>query len=264
MQNDSSDLSVTPSFNCYCSDKKLGDIAAMVCRESSGVSDEEEFEFSIKLGESPETSLFPVFNRDLLSTGEEEDKDDEVKEAVRIPLRNLFISDGDLPSSSSSSSSEVDELEALPTEMYCVWKPNQSPASSPNRCTKSKSTGSSSKKRWRLIKDLLKRSNSDGKVSASSSLFLNFDHKSTTEKKHEDKANEKTATAAETVKKKSEGEVTATKMKRVEKASAHEIFYVRNKALKEGDKRRSYLPYRKDLVGIFANVHGLGRNLPHK
>ncbi|MFQ6645012.1 hypothetical protein Gotur_020530 [Gossypium turneri] len=262
MQNDSSDLSFSPSFNSYYSDKKLGDIAATVCRESTGVSDDEEFEFSIELGETPETSLFPVFNRDLLSSGEEEGKDDEVKEAVRIPLRNLFISDGDLPSSSSSS--EVDELEALPTDTYCVWKPKQSPASSPNRCTKSKSTGSSSTKRWRLIKDLLKRSNSDGKVSASSSLFLNFDHKSTIEKKHEEKANEKTATAAETVKKKSDGEVTATKMKRVEKASAHEIFYVRNKALKEGDKRRSYLPYRKDLVGIFANVHGLGRNLPSK
>ncbi|KAK8511478.1 hypothetical protein V6N13_024110 [Hibiscus sabdariffa] len=251
MQNDSSDLSFCPSFNSYSSGNKLVDIAATVSRESAGASDDEEFEFSINLDESPETSSFPVFNRDLLSNGEE-GKDDEVKEAVRIPLRDLFISDGHLPSSSSSSS-EADELEGLPAETYCVWKPKQSPVSSPNRCTKSKSTGSSSSRRWRLIKDLLKRSNSDSKFSASSSLFFNFDHnKSTIDKKHEEKANEKTtAVAAAAAKKKCDGEVTATKIKRVEKPSAHEVFYVRNKALKEGDKRRSYLPYRRDLVGFF-------------
>ncbi|KAK8619094.1 hypothetical protein V6N13_133061 [Hibiscus sabdariffa] len=251
MQNDSSDLSFCPSFNSYSSGNKLIDIAATVSRESAGAFDDEEFEFSINLEESPETSSFPIFNRDLLSNGEE-GKDDEVKEAVRIPLRDLFISDGHLPSSSSSS--EADELEGLPAETYCVWKPKQSPVSSPNRCTKSKSTGSSSSRRWRLIKDLLKRSNSDSKFSASSSLFFNFDHnKSTIDKKHEEKANEKTTAGAgaAAAKKKCDGEVTATKMKRVEKASAHEVFYVRNKALKEGDKRRSYLPYRRDLVGFF-------------
>ncbi|KAE8662892.1 Detected protein of unknown function [Hibiscus syriacus] len=247
MQNDSSDLSFCPSFNSYSSGNNLVDIAATVSRESAGALDGEEFEFSISLEESPEASSFPIFNRDLLSNGEEEGKDDEVKEAVRIPLRNLFISDGDLP---SSSSSEADELEGVPAETFCVWKPKQSPMPSPNRCTKSKSTGSSSSRRWRLIKDLLKRSNSDSKFSGLSSLFLNFDHnKSTTEKKQEEKTNEKTAATA--AKKQCNGEVTATKMKRVEKASAHEVFYLRNKALREGDKRRSYLPYRRDLVGFF-------------
>ncbi|XWS44177.1 hypothetical protein CRYUN_Cryun15aG0022000 [Craigia yunnanensis] len=253
MHNDSSELSFCPSFNIYSTDKKLVDIAATVSRESDGVFDDEEFEFFNNLWEAPELSSFPVFNRDLLLNGEGDD--DEVEEAIRIPLRNLFIGDGDVPSSSSSSS--ADELEGLPTETYCVWKPKQSPESSPNMCKKSKSTGSSSSKRWRLIKDLLKRSNSDSKFSTSSFLSLNFD-KSTIEKKHEEKASKKTATT----KKKNEGEVTATKMKRVEKASAHEVFYVRNKALKEGDKRRSYLPYRQDLVGIFANVNGLGRTFP--
>ncbi|XVE83967.1 hypothetical protein DITRI_Ditri16bG0131300 [Diplodiscus trichospermus] len=260
MQNDSSELSFCPSFNSYSSDKKLDDIAAAVSRESDGVLDDEEFEFFNDMWGNPETSRFPIFNRDLLLNDEEEgDGDDggEVEEAIRIPLRNLFIGDGDLPSSSSSS--EVDELEGLPTETYCVWKPKQSPVSSPNMCKKSKSTGSSSSKRWRLIKDLLKRSNSDSKVSSSSSyLFSNFD-KNTIQKKHEEKASKKAATA----KKKSEGEATApTKMKRAEKASAHEVFYVRNKALKEGDKRRSYLPYRRDMFGIFANASGLGRTFP--
>ncbi|XP_022751902.1 uncharacterized protein LOC111300536 [Durio zibethinus] len=259
MKNDNSELSFCPSFNCYSSDKNLVGIAASVCRENDGVLDDEEFEFFNNLCESSETPSFPIFNHDLLLKGEEEggeDDDDGVEEAIRIPLRNLFIGDRDLPLSSSSS--EADELEGLPTGTYCFWKPKPSPESSPNMCKKSKSTGSSSSKRWRLIKDLLKRSNSDGKASSSSFLFSNFDHKSTMEKKHEEKASKKTATAT---KNKSEGVVTATKMKRVEKASAHEVFYMRNKALKEGEKRRSYLPYRKDLVGIFANVNGLGRNL---
>ncbi|XVF14099.1 hypothetical protein REPUB_Repub09cG0028000 [Reevesia pubescens] len=245
MQNDTSELSFCPSFNSYSSDNnKLVDIAATVSRDFQSdavLDDDEEFEFVNNLPQT--SSYFPIFNRDLLL------KEDE--EAIRIPLRNLFIGDGDLPSSSSSS--EADELEGLPTESYCVWKPKQSPESSPNRCKKSKSTGSSSSKRWRLIKDLLKRSNSDSKVSSSSSVFLNFD-KNSIEKKNEEKVSEKTA---KTTKKKREGEgVKATKVKRVEKASAHEVFYVKNKALKEGDKRRSYLPYRQDLVGIFANFNG--------
>jgi hypothetical protein len=37
-----------------------------------------------------------------------------------------------------------------------------------------------------------------------------------------------------------------------------EHYYVRSK---EGDKRRSYLPYRPDLVGFLSNVNGVGRNL---
>jgi hypothetical protein len=35
-------------------------------------------------------------------------------------------------------------------------------------------------------------------------------------------------------------------------------FYVKGK---EGDKRRSYLPYRPDLVGFMSNVKGVGRNI---
>ncbi|XP_022740046.1 uncharacterized protein LOC111292095 [Durio zibethinus] len=258
MQNDSSELSFCPSFNSYSSDNnKLADIAAAVSRDfqSEAVLDDEEFEFVNNLWDYPETSSFPIFNRDLLLNREEGD-DDKVEEAIRIPLRNLFMGDGDLPWSSSSS--EADELEGVPTGTYCIWKPKQSAESSPNRCKKSKSTGSSSSKRWRLIKDLLKRSNSDGTVSSSSVLSLNFD-KQTIEKKNEEKVNEKTSTT----KKKCESEaVKATKTKKIEKASAHEVFYMRNKALKEGDKRRSFLPYRQDLFGIFTNVNGLGRNFP--
>ncbi|MBA0847388.1 hypothetical protein Goshw_017217 [Gossypium schwendimanii] len=232
MQSGTSELSFCPSFNIYSSDNNnLVDIADTVSREfkNDAVSEDEEFEFVNTLSENPEmsSSSFPIFNR----------RDgDNAEQAIRIPLRDLFISDRDIPFSSSSSSSEADELEGLPADTYCVWKPKQSPESSPNSCKKSTSAGSSSSsKRWRFIKDLLKRSNSTGNVSSSSSFsFLNLD-------KNEEKVNEKTAKAT-------------TKVKRDEKSPAAKSFYVGNKVLKEGDKRRSYLPYRQDLVGIFANI----------
>ncbi|TYI75194.1 hypothetical protein E1A91_D07G257800v1 [Gossypium mustelinum] len=203
MQNGSSELSLCPSFNIYSSDNNnLVDIADTVSRDfkNDAVSEDEEFEFVNTLSENPEmsSSSFPIFNR----------RDgDNVEQAIRIPLRDLFIGDRDIPFSSSSSS-----------------------------CKKSTSAGSSSSsKRWRFIKDLLKRSNSTGNVSSSSSFsFLNLD-------KNEEKVNEKTAKAT-------------TKVKRDEKSPAAKSFYVGNKVLKEGDKRRSYLPYRQDLVGIFANI----------
>ncbi|MBA0733228.1 hypothetical protein Gogos_017263 [Gossypium gossypioides] len=232
MQTGSSELSLCPSFNIYSSDNNnLVDIADTVSRDfkNDAVSEDEEFEFVNTLSENPEmsSSSFPIFNR----------RDgDNVEQAIRIPLRDLFIGDRDIPFSSSSSSSEADELEGLPADTYCVWKPKQSPESSPNSCKKSTSAGSSSSsKRWRFIKDLLKRSNSTGNVLSSSSFsFLNLD-------KNEEKVNEKTAKAT-------------TKVKRDEKSPAAKSFYVGNKVLKEGDKRRSYLPYRQDLVGIFANI----------
>ncbi|KAK4754709.1 hypothetical protein SAY87_002813 [Trapa incisa] len=47
-------------------------------------------------------------------------------------------------------------------------------------------------------------------------------------------------------------------------ASAAGAFYARNKtSVKEGDRRRSYLPYRRDLVGFFSAVNGLGPSSSH-
>ncbi|CAI0429431.1 unnamed protein product [Linum tenue] len=83
------------------------------------------------------------------------------------------MDDRDQQSSYSSSSSEADELEGAPEGSYCGWTPKIiSPSSvtgaspSPGICEKSNSTGSSAsttKRRWRL-RDLLRRSSSDGKV----------------------------------------------------------------------------------------------------
>ena len=43
------------------------------------------------------------------------------------------------------------------------------------------------------------------------------------------------------------------------KVSAHEALYVRNREMRKVDKRRSYLPYRQDLVGFCASLNGIGR-----
>lgn len=45
-------------------------------------------------------------------------------------------------------------------------------------------------------------------------------------------------------------------------SSAHEAFYLRNRAMKEEDKRRTYLPYRQDLVGFWTSVGAMGKTFP--
>ena len=37
--------------------------------------------------------------------------------------------------------------------------------------------------------------------------------------------------------------------------------HVKKRGMKEGDRRRSLIPYKQDLVGLFANVSGLSRNI---
>lgn len=285
MQDSGSTVSFCPSFNSYSSDH-LADIAARVGKEeannmvtdfrnqndhesSSSSSDEDDngFEF-VLVRQDPDDytttdgdhkvgfPIFPLFDRDLLLKYGNESKDqsqDQKSSTVRLQLKNLFIEDRDPP---SSSSSEADELEGILPETYCIWTPQKSsllasPSASPSRCKKSNSTGSSSKQRWRL-RDLLhlRRSSSDGKESF---IFLNPDnHKNSNNNVNLGKKKEE---------KFEKGKIVATRAgKAKEKVSAHEVFYVRNKALKEGDKRKSYLPYRPELVGFFANVNGLGRN----
>ncbi|KAK9108075.1 hypothetical protein Syun_024086 [Stephania yunnanensis] len=226
--------------------------------------DEEDFEFSVVCGDSDESlsitadeifsngqirPIYPLFDRTLLfkdggNEGESIQSKFSGAEAVRIPLSKLLIEERDPP---SSSSSEADELEAIPTGTYCVWTP-KSAQSTPERCKKSNSTGSS--KRWRF-RDFLLRSNSDGKDTF---VFL---APSTAKPKKIDEKREKsekppttTTTTTTTVPKarRNSGDVKLKGKGVAGEASAHEIHYVRNRAMKEGDRRRSYLPYRQDLV----------------
>ncbi|CAA0823410.1 Protein of unknown function (DUF1645 [Striga hermonthica] len=204
------DAYVCPSFSSYSSDR-----LAETAERSAG---DDDFEFSLvredgeNLIDGQIRQVFPVFNRDLLDSSES---------SVAVPLSRLFIEeDRERDCPPSCSSSEADELENVPSGTYCVWRPRM-----PSQCRKSKSTGSASR-RWNL-RDLLRRSKSDG---MDSFVFL------TRNRNKEGKA------------------VKSTEHR--PPASAHETFYVRNKAAKEVNKKKSYLPYRPELVGFFANVNG--------
>ncbi|KAK1326899.1 hypothetical protein QJS10_CPA01g01311 [Acorus calamus] len=224
--------------------------------EGSDEEDEEEFEFAFVSDSGAITAdeifsngqirpIYPVFNRDLLIPFDrtETSKADPI-ETLRLPLRKLLIDDREPP---SSSSSEAGDLDGVPAESYCVWTPSSVPPT-PDRCKKSNSTGSS--RRWRFRDLVVGRSNSDGKekfvfLSASSAAA-----RSKPPAKEEEKA---AAVKGGGGKKKGKVSVTAE----------HRMQY--GKGFQGGgggggsDRRRTFLPYRQDLVGFFANVNGLSK-----
>ncbi|XP_051209127.1 uncharacterized protein [Lolium perenne] len=145
-------------------------------------------------------------------------------------------------SASTSSSAATDDLEGAAPESYCVWAPGASAASSP-RPRKSGSTGSMA--RWRRISDLVVgRSHSDGKEKF---LFLPANPPTPPIKNPATKPSAKKKTEIGTV-------AAAQRM------SAQ---YGAAKAVGAATPRRTFLPYREELVGFFANVHGISRSHPH-
>ncbi|XP_055827356.1 uncharacterized protein LOC129895650 [Solanum dulcamara] len=243
----------------------LSEIAAKISDEfQAEVYDsfdgDEDFEFSL-VSENPDNSttefiydgqtkfqkpIFPVFNRDLLLKDVSYVKkvndleSENVDSSIRIPLRNLFLEEGE-----STTSSSVDDIETIPPGTYCVWKPKMSEPS-PGKCKKSKSTGFVSK-RWPRIRDLLRRSNSEGKVEDS---FVFLTPKKTIEKVTGKSKNSSTEVVKMAGKLK---QTTGSYITGGEKVSpaAHQALC---RAGKEADKnrRKSYLPYRQDLIGFFA------------
>ncbi|KAI4336141.1 hypothetical protein L6164_014708 [Bauhinia variegata] len=155
----------------------------------------------------------------------------------RLPLRKLMFEERETSSlSSSTSEADDDGLNNLAPGTYCVW-------SAKSATKKSNSTGSTSK-RWKL-RDLLLRSHSEGK--ARPPLFL------TSSKRTNKVANDVTNT-------KSDEKSTSADKNAIDHAKS------RSRAVataEDGDptKKKSFLPYRQELVGLFNNVNGLGRNL---
>ncbi|EOY00490.1 hypothetical protein QUC31_014258 [Theobroma cacao] len=285
MQVMSSSLSLSPSFNKY-SGTGFSDIAGKFTHdfgvklqlttekpnkeqeeapsnqpemEEEIEEEEEDEEFSfvcLNPGGSPISAddvfqngqirpAFPLFNLDLLFADEDGSvlKSEDADVSLRPPLRKLFVEDA--PDTTSSSSSE-------PAGPYCEWRRDGKTVeeTSPDRCKKSNSTGFS--KLWRF-RDLMLRSSSDGKDAF---VFLNHPPPSSvkTEKKNEkEEKNAKLKVTGEKPKVKKEKTVKTTSL------SAHEKLYVKNRAMREGEKRRSYLPYRQ--VGFFTNVNGLSKNV---
>ncbi|XVE92429.1 hypothetical protein REPUB_Repub01dG0096500 [Reevesia pubescens] len=192
--------------------------------------------------------VFPLFNQDLLFADENGTvlKSEDGDVTLRPPLRKLFVED--LPYTTLSSSSE-------PAGPYCEWRRcgRTVEETSPDTCKKSNSTGFS--KLWRF-RDLMLRSNSDGKDAF---VFLNHPPPSSASSVKTGKTNEKEEKNA-TLKGSGENpKVNKGKSGKTASLSAHEKLYVKNRAVREGDKRRSYLPYRQ--VGFFTNVNGLSRNV---
>lgn len=129
---------------------------------------------------------------------------------------------------------------------------------------KSKSTGTSSSRRW-SIKDLLRRSNSESD-SKDSFVFLTPLSSSSKKTAEEEPKETKKSSGSGSASGSGPGSGGGPNKPKGSKAvsMAHEAFYVRNKTVaKDGyNKRRSYLPYRQDLVGLFASVNAMSRTFP--
>nr|ACG26991.1 hypothetical protein [Zea mays] len=169
---------------------------------------------------------YPVFGRVL---------DEAAAPAPRAPLGRLFQLErartSSVASTSSSSSTAADaSVDGASPDSYCLWTPGSSPASSPSRPPrKSGSTGSVA--RWRRIGELVVgRSHSDGKERF---LFLSAPPSPARDRDHSP----------------------ASKAKQ---PSSRMSYGGGAKASTGG--RRTFLPYRQDLVGLFASAHGLSRS----
>lgn len=208
--------------------------------------EDEEFSFAIKGGNSSPISAdvafqngqirpsYPLFNQDLLQ-GHEDFNMSEVRLPLQPPVKNVFI---ETPQSSENSN----ETGRIPAGPYCEW------TKAPELSKKSNSTGFS--KLWRF-KDYMPRSNSDGRDTF---VFLNNSDEKVVQRKSSGEVSSEKKTVGDgknsvggEKKKVKKGQKTTT-------LSPHEV-YLRSKGQ---EKRRSYLPYRPELVGFFTNVNGGG------
>ncbi|MCD7466979.1 hypothetical protein HAX54_004099 [Datura stramonium] len=173
--------------------------------------------------------FFPLFNKDLLLS----DIDFEhLKNGP--PVDKVFVKTEDNINNPPTTSNE--EISGP----YCEWSKKATINPAEGSCKKSNSTGFS--KLWRF-RDFINRSNSDGR-----DAFVFFNNTSSTV------VNKGKISGDEGVTQNKK------KLKKSEAVLAHEV-YMKSKARDE-ERRRSYLPYRPDLVGFFTNVNGgLTRNV---
>ncbi|CAN6483700.1 unnamed protein product [Victoria cruziana] len=163
--------------------------------------------------------------------------------STRLPLKALFLEDRALP--------RADELAGIPEGTYCVWSPKKP---QPETCKKSNSTSNSSR-RWRL-RDILHRSNSDGKDMF---VFLAPPPKKNKDQRPPESRNRRTPASPE----RTDGAKNTADRKTGKKKNGFPVG-VRYVKSREGERRRSYLPYRQDLVGLFGNLHLHHRHHQHR
>lgn len=236
------DSGLSPSFSCYTSDSLTSmAVTKVIHKEEQAAArfeevEGEEFEFSLTSTEEEvyvneiDSPGWTVFSRDLILKWADHKIDRDSKSKAKL----FFNEQEESSSSFSCSSSEDDELENLPSGTFCVWRPKANIISSP-KWKKSSSTGSGSKN-WIGIRYLLRRSNSEGK----DPIGL------LTPKQ-----------------KRNSSEVSKVIPSRLKAHSpVHEQFYLQKRVENEIVKRKTFLPYRQDLFGLFANVNGIGKMLP--
>ncbi|KAK1400917.1 hypothetical protein POM88_000522 [Heracleum sosnowskyi] len=168
--------------------------------------------------------------KDFRSFLEEEENDDDLfefalpnKDLVSEAMPTFPVFDGEILHDLNEPDKNIEnQISTLSDESEagsnCLWR------------RKSKSTGSLLFKPFK-IRDLLRRSSSDGNKSyvfATKSNKIDYGRSSSYSVKGTRKTN----------------------------ASPHELFYKQKRSIEEGDKRKSYLPYRKDLIGLFSVLWG--------
>ncbi|KAL8157091.1 uncharacterized protein LOC141712359 [Apium graveolens] len=207
--------------------------------EAQVLSDaDDDFSFVINSSDSTSDSStnasirphFPLFNRDLL-LAREDYKTSDHKSVSKPPVDKIFMETTSSSSKKGENNSDNDTVDGIASGPYCAWDQKTSPELS----KKSNSTGFS--KLWRF-KEYLSRSHSDGNDAF---VFLN-------KPVHKKPAEVKVNGEKKVVK----------KVKKSTELSAHEV-YLRSKGIyPEHDKRRSYLPYKPEVVGFFTSVNGGG------
>ncbi|XP_054822961.1 uncharacterized protein LOC129321269 [Prosopis cineraria] len=235
------------------------DFSAKLRIEEPGLSVVDEEEFSFVCGDLSETlaSADELFHNGQIRPKFPFFVDEcEGGSPLRPPLKKLFVERRDISSPALEDSESIEWNRAPPVRSYCRWSNKKTTEVLNQRCEKSNSTGFS--KLWRF-RDLKLRSNSDGKDAF---VFLT----ASTKKRASSGTTE--AEKAVNVKGKAEkiisgeGKKDAVRKSKSKTASwGPEKHYVMIRARKEGDRRRSYLPYRQDLVGFFTNVNGFSRNV---
>ncbi|URE40657.1 DUF1645 domain containing protein [Musa troglodytarum] len=202
--------------------------------DDDGSSEKFEFTFAVRNPDA-ETSVaadeifsggriipaYPLFDRDLLLPLSAAGEPAAAEGmAVQIPLRQLLIEEREAGFLSSAEPPTTEECRAP----------------KPDPCKKSASTGSSL--RWRLRDMMVGRSHSDGKEKF---VFLDL----------------KAARSAGGGKGgKNDGRVAAT-----DAATAHRLYYGKGASERAArGPRRSFLPYRQELLGLFAPATGLRRS----
>ncbi|XP_073131094.1 uncharacterized protein [Henckelia pumila] len=183
--------------------------------------------------------VFPLFNRDLFFSGDEPGSLQLEDLPSKPPVKKVFVETNDSREVTSSAAGNDEILGPC-----CEWANRKAVEVSPETCKKSNSTGFS--KLWRF-KELMGRSNSDGRDTF---VFLNNGGGGATSTKAENIA---VGVKVKAVKVRKGGKSKTASL------SAHEV-YLKSKA-KEEEKRRSYLPYRPELMGFFTNASGLSKNV---